>query len=249
MQTTQSNLCVHKHFFSGLDYKGEQTEICSCGETVEKALKSCSGGADQWSYVRTEEIPYKWGVLANDVAACLPGQWEAKPISEEYADCNFSLIRDDGLTLFMAGPGYSHKDAFQFSLSAPRKDGRYVEVYDDKHNRIPCPSINVGGGKSAEQMAKDVGRRLLPDAERVAALVAAKIDAENDFTAKRVATLKALCAALGVEVPSDYHSKETRFSGYADSLDFEVNSGDSVTIKLRSVPLAVALKAVKALKA
>lgn len=179
--------------------------------------------------------------------ASRPGR--RRPASVEHASCGWYLERADGLRLFLSGPNYEHRDAFKFLLSAPtRKKGRsYVDVYDPQtRNRIPHPSIKVGAGKDPAQMAKDIGRRLLPEAERVHGLVVATLAKEEDAEAGRLKTLEALCAELGMPIPRDHYSKEPvfsgRMSGPSERLEFEVDSADAVTLKFYNLSQAMALR-------
>lgn len=248
MTTTTKTTHVQKHYFRELppfrvDGQTKPSEIASCAETPEKALAHCSGGDEQWAYVRTEELPYVHAERAHAIADALPGDWEAKPQSEEHPESGWYLQRADGLRLFLSPPGCHNRTAFGVSLSGrSRKNGpQYVEVYDDKGQRVCHPSINVGATKEPAQMAKDIDRRLLADAERVHKLIEEKLAGEGEYERLKLEALREFCAAVKIEMPTDYHSHAPRFTDYAGKMEFMVNTGDSIDLKFRSLRRADAI--------
>lgn len=236
-----------RYIFSGPDWSGQPCEIRSYGDTPEIA-KSHISRSELFTLVSSEEIPYKYADLAHAIAAALPGKWQASPISEEYADCSWQITRDDGLEIWTAGPCYNHKNAFRFAASLPRHEGRYVEAYEpNSYTRIATPSIKCGEAKSAEQMAKDITRRLLEDAERVTNIVRERIAAMISEADKREASLVAMCKALNRPVPAmNERYPEYRYKQSLPDGSFEVHSGGGVSFTFYSMDIEKAVKLAKA---
>jgi len=232
-----------KYTFSGTGWNGEESEVSSYGTTAEIA-KNYISRAENYRLVSQEEIPYKYAERAHSIAGALPGEWEAKPNSYEHAECGWTLTRNDGVAIWMAGPSYNHKSAFHFAADLPRYNGSYVEAYKPgTYDKMSTPSINCGEVKTPEQMAKDITRRMLADVEvitqvikdRIAAMVAAADEREN--------TLAAFCEAMGKPTPS----KETRYPEYRYKQSVphgqaEIGTGGSVSFTLYGVPQEQALK-------
>lgn len=204
-------------------------EIKVAAQTEQEAFERISGGQSDWTISRTEQAEYVGYPKALAVCRALGSNWTPKPMSDEYADCNFYLVRDDGLEISMNRPNYDHKKAYSFWFSRPRYNGEYIEIYREGH-RINPPSINCGESKTPEQMAKDITRRLLPEAETQFAEVNSRIAARIACDNKQLASLKTVCAALGCAVPNDYYSKKPRFNGHESGISFEVRYDGSVTL-------------------
>ncbi len=144
--------------------------------------------------------------------------WVAKPAYSDRPDDAQSLIRADGLTLHLSGPSYSHKDKVEVRLNRPRnKKGEYVTLYAEKGGgTISDPSICMGVTKTGDEMAKDIVRRLLPDAETVFALVKARIDIEDRAAANHLALIRSIASTLGETVEKG-HNGEPRTHFYVSS--------------------------------
>lgn len=232
-----------KYTFTGIGWDGQEREVCSYGATPE-AAKNHINNADKYRLVSSEEIPYKHAVLAHAIAAALPGTWEASPNSNEYADCGWTFKRSDGVSIWMSGPCYNHKKAFRFAADLPRHNGSYVEAYrPNTYNKMPTPSINCGEGKSAEQMAKDIARRMLADVEEITQIVRDRIASMINAEDAREASLVAFTKALGKPTPAkselypEYRYKVSVAHGQA-----EISTGGSVSFTLYGVPQAQAEK-------
>lgn len=223
---------IHKHTFLDLDCE-EERHIASFGPTVEAALRQCSNPG-RLQYVSSAEIPYTHSTMAIALAELLPGDWEAIPQSNEYADCNWELKRADGLTLYISHPCYSHKDKWMVGLSTPRHEGRSIDAYDN-NQRVTCQSIGIGVSKTVKQMASDIVRRLLSEAERVNAIFVATIERMKEAKNAQQSSMEAVCAALGIEVPRPGQSGSERLTGWFSGGTFEVFPGGNVSFSLSSV--------------
>lgn len=170
------------------------------------------------------------------------------------------MKRADGLKLVCVAGSYGNDNRIRVMHSRPRDDisngGGYVEIWEAAplSGRIADPSITVADTKTAAQIAADITRRLLPEAERVFRLVSARIAKSNAHRAARASLSDRFAAALGhgpctgqhiardADPTFDLNDNANTFSrGYGNA---RVN-GDSVTFELRSVPAekAVALAA------
>lgn len=232
---------IQKFYFS--DDSGNQ--VASFGSSESEALSRCSN-PEKWQFVSLEAIQYDHAPTAVALAELLPGQWEAIPQSDEYAACNWNLRRADGLTLFLAGPCYDHKTAYKVGLSTPRHKGSYVEAYDG-NQRVANPSIGIGAEKAIDKKAADIVRRLLAEAERVNALVVARIAEMEANEDAQQSSYKAICQAFGIK-PNDPRGSD-RPAGSFDGGGFEVQYGGKISFSLYSVAPEKALQLAQAIKA
>lgn len=113
----------------------------------------------------------------------------------------------------------------------------------------PRPGITVSGLKAADRVARDIVRRLLPDAETVHALVIERTERANDADARQAALKERVLETLGAGAHGTDHSPErvyppTRFDGYGY---VSVNT-DTIRFELGAVPAAVALDMLAAME-
>lgn len=177
--------------------------------------------------------------LAPAIAAALPGQWVARPVSEDYHDSNFYLIRADGLTLFLAHSrgNWAPKGKLRVSHNRPRNGGQYVELYAGAphYGKIESPDMNVAETKSAAQIAADIVRRLLPEAETVERLTREKIAATNDYETRKRATLERVSYAAEEPIAMRHGTNEPRFEGRAgEGVRFEICGPDEANFTVRT---------------
>ena len=185
--------------------------------------------------------------LLKEIASFLPTDFVV-------AQDKISLQRADGLNLWFHSR-YNTPDKITVKYGNSEKS--YVTVYEN-HNKLDYPSINVSADKEASKIAKDIVRRLLPDAEKVHKLVLEKVAAEKahvDGKTKTIYDLASFCNTI----PNRRHSNQElsgevspyegikQFSncGYGE---FQVNSENSVTLKLESMSKNVAFKVAVALR-
>lgn len=172
------------------------------------------------------------------------------------AQDKISLQRADGLNLWFYSR-YNTPDNSLITVKYGNTEKSYVTVYEN-HNKLDYPSINVSADKEASKIAKDIVRRLLPDAEKVHKLVLEKVAAEKAFfdgKAKTINDLASICNTapnrrhnnngLTGEVSPYEGIKQFSNCGYGE---FKVNSENNVTLKLESMSKNVALKVAAALR-
>jgi len=170
------------------------------------------------------------------------------------AQDKISLQRADGMNLWFL-TRYNTPD--KITVKYGNSENSYVTVYEN-HSKLDYPSINVSADKEASKIAKDIVRRLLPDAEKVHKLVLQTVAAEKahvDGKTKTIYDLASFCNTI----PNRRHSNQElsgevspyegikQFSncGYGE---FQVNSENSVTLKLESMSKNVAFKVAVALR-
>jgi hypothetical protein len=184
------------------------------GLTARTPTKDQPSSPETWEYVSSESIPYKHGEFCVAVAQALPGNWVAKPLSDEHADCNFYLIRDDGLRLFASAPGWSHKTNWQFSFAS----NRYL-----RHRPTP---ITVNPDRGAQTVAKSIANRLLKSAEQAHAEVTAQAAAEAKAKAAQTNALSEVNAHLGTNYGTRFYHKDATV---------EVREGGRIHLELHSI--------------
>ena len=182
-----------------------------------------------------------------EIAALLPSGFVV-------AQDKISLQRADGMNLWFHSR-YNTPDKITVKYGNTEKS--YVTVYEN-HSKLDYPSINVSANKEASKIAKDIVRRLLPDAEKVHKLVLEKVAAEKAYVDGKTKTIYDLASFCNT-IPNRRHSNQEisgevspyegikQFSncGYGE---FQVNSENSVSLKLESMSKNVAFKVAVALR-
>jgi hypothetical protein len=132
--------------------------------------------------IKTESATFNFAKQSQEIAAHLPGQWEIAPAWNEDPESPFYLIRDDGLQLFLRlTDTYQYRGKGSASYSRPKDSrGRYVSIYDDGKTVLE-PGIGFALTKTPEEIAKDITRRLIPEAERVHALALRAVESANAY--------------------------------------------------------------------
>lgn len=135
----------------------------------------------------TNSTDYTYARFSHSVAAAMVNEkWTASPAHGSASDigCPFILTRRDGLQLFFAPfAAYSRKGMGYASYNRPRDaKGKHVEVYGTTIGaRLTDPSIKFSLSKTAEQVARDIQRRLVPEAEKLHQEVLRRIESENAY--------------------------------------------------------------------
>lgn len=196
------------------------TTIKVGADTTEGAIAKCSS-PDQWQHVSTEEVPYVHEPALKAVAEALGPNWRTKPMSDEHADCNFYLVRDDGLKLFAAAPGWSHKTNWTFSFA----------VGGNRYLRARPKPITTSPHRDAHGIAKSIISRLLRPAEEAHAEVIAQDTAETKAKEAQDDALSELNRVLGTNYRDRFYHKNATV---------EVHPGGKVDIRLSGLDPAIA---------
>lgn len=195
-----------------------------------------------------------------EVASLLGGFTLTDPTRDDCVQIGYLTRDSDGLAIrfFFDAHGNRGKTNIGGS-SGDLNNGAYVTAYDEKYQKVTYPSINVSMTKTAEQVVKDIQKRLLPECNRVHALVLKQIAGETLFEVKRDYATKTLAAACGTK-PLTQWRNEQKFTYGIDPYvnvekfkqfgygEFTVSSGDSINLKLDSMSLPVAIKVAAALR-
>lgn len=99
------------------------------------------------------------------------------------------------------------------------QEERAAGLGKENYGKVSAPSITISPEKSAEQIAKDIQRRFLPDCIKYIARVQECIDARNDYQS---ATVAALVVVKGAAL-TEYEAKERKISEYLN----ETKGGES----------------------
>ncbi|MFH0902269.1 MAG: hypothetical protein V2A73_16685, partial [Pseudomonadota bacterium] len=105
--------------------------------------------------------------------------------------------------------GVGHLQGPTFELFVRRNDRRLnislsvlSELYQSRYG-AECPGITVGETRAPRAIAGEIERRILPQATALWAKLLERKASEDDYEARRQATLKAVVAVLG-ELASGY---------------------------------------------
>lgn len=244
-----------KHFFRCIDPSlistrfAEGEELASFGPSIERAKGNIYGDGEAFEFVRTEEEPYKHSETAAAIAAHLGEDWSVEPLSDEYLDCNFYLQRADGLALFLEVPGHwSTKDKWAARACLPRHKGDYIEPRNE-NGKIAILEAKISASKTPEQIAKDITRRVLPNAEEVTKACLATIAKYTEAENKREASLKTFCEALGMKYSAPGENEKLRDSRY-NRIYFpgghaEISYNGGVELHFERMPVTEAIRLAK----
>jgi predicted small secreted protein len=105
----------------------------------------------------------------HEIAKAMSGDWSAEITSKpDWPRSAGKLKHKSGLTLFIQSGGYNLPEKHEISYLTPRdQKGHVITVYNENMREYSTPSIRVTQKKAPGQIAKDIERRLLEDAERV----------------------------------------------------------------------------------
>lgn len=170
------------------------------------------------------------------IAAELPGDWTGTATHE----WSGSLTRADGLTLHAWRP--AGDDRATIVLDAPRERIRY--------NELP-PRIGANLARPAATLARDIARRLLPDAETMHAIILERQAEHDAYENAKNETLAACREAMGraASEPVTHDPDKVHLSRLVDGYGDVTAHRDTVSIELRSIPRAVALDMLRVLAA
>ena len=144
--------------------------------------------------------------------------------------------REDDMSLVVYTDG--GRDQLEVAWTVPS------ELWESRPADYRRLSINVSFNRAVEAIAKEIARRLLPDAEKGLATVKerhAKLQSEE---AEKRATLDRLGNALGV-TPSTYDAERyqvTKWDQKRFRVSAKVNSPDSVEMELRYLAPELAVR-------
>lgn len=248
MKTQTTLPQITKHIFakkSDPDYT-----IGVCAPTKEQAhTRDHMSSPEEFTFSHTEKIDYLHAQIAFDTCTALGNDWQAVPISDEYKQSGFYLKRADGLTLFFSPPSYSHKNKYRVCYSRPRHEGKWLELYEKDVNgmsqNICDPSANLSETKTADQLAKDITRRILPEAEKVHALALERIANENSAKDAQQTSAFRIAVAVNKPLQSKYQGKagEKETSGHIEGIGtWQAEAGGRVSFSLYSLPIDKAEK-------
>lgn len=149
----------------------------------------------------------------------------------------WTLPNAEGMTLhFRQGYGSQH-NRISIGASYPKTaKGEYIRPTD--YNETRKDEISVSGDKTAEQIASDVTRRLMPVALEYLACVKKQIASSDDYDATTEATLTALKGA-----PLTEHEKASNSIDIKEAWHHTATvSKKEVSLKLNYLDLETALK-------
>lgn len=248
MKTQTTLPQITKHFFS--KKSDPDYTISVCAPTKEEAhTRDRMSSPEEFTFSYTEKINYLHAQIAFDTCTALGSNWKAVPISDEYKESGFYLKRADGLTLFFSPPSYSHRNKFHVSYSRPRHNGSWFELYEKDASgylqKVSDPSANLSETKTADQLAKDISRRILPEAEKVHKLALERIAYENSAKDAQQASALRVSVAVNKPLQSKYQGKagEKETSGHIDGIGtWQAEAGGRVSFSLYSLPIDKAEK-------
>ena len=162
--------------------------------------------------------PFSRLAFATSVASFLGSSWSASPYFRgeiQHVTDPAKLTRSDGLTLVV---GHEFKGRVEVALFRPRNaSGSYPSLWDGC-NRVGDPLVAVGITRTPEAVAKDLARRLIPDAERVHALALAAVAKSNEYAeaCKRAETARdaANKTLSGTQVYASAAGREVEFRAH-----------------------------------
>jgi len=188
----------------------------------------------------------------NDIAEKLPGTWSIGKVFNVYQDQEVSscyLIRSDGLKIWSE---IDHKGKILFSWSRPQYKGGWFDIRNNDNVSVKDPSILVSINKSAETIAKDLVKRLLPDAERLQEIANEKISSWTESANLTRQAVQAIANSACVPGPRKYDFQKKTSVPDHDGTEVDLypawtagtgcgkakvnNGGRDVDFELKSIP-------------
>ena len=185
--------------------------------------------------------------------------WDTLQMQESYHDAS-GWIKDTPTerSIHIAAGGYGKQGRISISTVYPKWwDGSTHYGYQDSKSY----SITVADTKTAQQIIKDIQRRLLPDYEPTLTLFLQHRAESLATHTKRIATLTRIATAIGktYEYGKECAQGVYQFSGYVPSTNGEsnyplgvhevrVSSSGSIEIRLDGLTEEKALRLIEALK-
>jgi len=189
-----------------------------------------------------------------EIAKALPGKWEAVAFPHQYEGrFHASLVREDGLSLFVTEGGYGNEGKVRFRYDRPKdKTGVVPAVYvtntDGCSYERKDPSIKASSDNAIGKLVNDIKNRLLAAAEIVHAEAIKRIAKNNAYYDSQDALTAAMELAFGRKI----HGNIISIGGFSESSkgygDVTVCSG-KVDIKLNSLSADLAAKIAQLLSA
>ena len=139
----------------------------------------------------------------------------------------------------LLSPEYNDSTRLTVVGITPRgKNRQYVRVYVPSAtggwDEFKFSSIGVSAKKTAEQIAKDIVRRFLPNYRKAVILVRAKIAADEKYAADKRANLEACARTLNATLRSDYRDIRGCDAVYEPLGSFHSNIGDTIRIEVKA---------------
>lgn len=161
------------------------------------------------------------------VAKLLGGRLkEEKPDIDGGVPYSFSreILLPDG-SLWVSAETYGNKKHFHFSGIYPKTaKGEYIRPYG--YGETPSDSINVSRTKNAEQIARDVTRRLLPEYALRLAKVREMVADYDGFHEKQRNAIKAVADGSGLTASDHRENGIIQFEFVSPSADDKEGRGD-----------------------
>lgn len=153
------------------------------------------------------------------------------------------LVNDDGEALYASEEVRSGKATFT-AWAEPSNQVRYHET-----SRF---SAGVSVSRGAAVAAREITRRLLPDARQTSEVLRQRQAADDDYRARKAALTAEVAAVAGVEWPTGQRGDDESFrlnlsKGYGFAR-VSLYGGGTVDLKLDSLPVDVAKRVLEVLK-
>lgn len=149
--------------------------------------------------------------------------------------------REDGMSLVVYTDG--GRDKLEVAWTVPS------DLWGSRPADYRRLSINVSPERSVEAIARDISRRLLPEAERLLTITKERHARLQSEEAEKLSCLDRLSKALGV-TPGTYDAERyqvTKWDQNRYRVSAKVNSPDSVEIELRYLSPELAARIIEVL--
>lgn len=158
------------------------------------------------------------------VGEALDGNWSVGYL--EGREDAAVLLREDGLQL-IASRSYDTPQG-KVSLRLSMNGGEW----DHKHYDETIPSINVSPDRKPEVLAKDIARRLIPDAEAFRQVILERAARAAEHQRQVDATREQLLATGAVDEPGPHYTDRLYFKGDVARYGHITHGGDYVKFDL-----------------
>lgn len=158
----------------------------------------------------TKEQIKEWDDKVREIGKFLNMEFDQEYADKQEGSWNYwSQLKNGNKAVSFHVGDYKFKDRWMIHAVFPRDDkGQLNTAYN-----VKCPEMTVSMAKTAEQIAKNIKSRLIPEYERQLAEVLIKIEKSNKHHAGKLAQITRVAQYLGIDPPTD-DNRASIFPGY-----------------------------------
>jgi len=183
--------------------------------------------------LRNPTTPAQRNAVLEAVVAALGGTVTRRPDTDSWTDWLAFKLPEPALGLWMHYHDERKGDYLHVSVDWP-SEGQHGAIVTgrDAEYGASNPDMNVSATKPAAQIAREIQRRLIPEAARLYAKAQAMIDSRQSYAAKVAANMQALAAAAGGVANKNSYNDEYTVRNLPDGIYLKHVNEDEVRLEI-----------------